>query len=112
MIAKGHLIPKQLAKHGLKKAKLKISDDGIREMIRCYTRESGVRNLERAIAEICRKTDMQIITDETIKCVKVNGSNLENFLGVRKFLPDNISDQDQIGIVTGLAWTSVGGDTF
>ena len=112
MIAKDHLIPKQLAKHGLKKSQLKISDDGIREMIRCYTRESGVRNLERAIAEVCRKTDMHLITDENAKCVKVNGSNLETYLGIKKYLPDCISDSDQIGIVTGLAWTSVGGDTL
>ncbi len=112
MIAKDHLIPKQLTKHGLKKSQLKISDAGIREMIRCYTRESGVRNLERAIAEICRKADMQIITDDTIKCIKVNGTNLDAFLGVKKYLPDRIPDDDQIGIVTGLAWTSVGGDTL
>ena len=112
MIAKDHLIPKQLAKHGLKKSQLKISDDGIREMIRCYTRESGVRNLERAIAEVCRKTDMHLITDENAKCVKVNGGNLETYLGIKKYLPDCISDSDQVGIVTGLAWTSVGGDTL
>ncbi len=112
MIAKNHLIPKQLAKHGLKKSQLKITDDAIREIICCYTRESGVRNLERAIAEICRKTDMQLVTQEDTKSVRVSGSNMECYLGVRKYLPDRIADADQVGIVTGLAWTSVGGDTL
>ena len=112
MIAKNHLIPKQLKKHGLKKADLRISDDGIREIIRCYTRESGVRNLERSIAELCRKADMKLLTDESVKRISVTGSNLEQFLGVRKYLPENLSGQDQVGIVTGLAWTSVGGETL
>ena len=83
MIAKNHLIPKQLKKHGLKKQQVRISDDAIREIISCYTRESGVRNLERAIGEICRKTDMQLISQEESKRISVTGSNLETFLGVR-----------------------------
>ncbi|MBQ4642337.1 MAG: endopeptidase La [Oscillospiraceae bacterium] len=112
MIAKNHLIPKQLSKHGLKKSQLKISDDGIREIIRCYTRESGVRNLERSIAEICRKADMQMISDDQTKKISVNGNNLELFLGVRKYLPDRLPCCDQVGLVTGLAWTSVGGETL
>ncbi len=112
MIAKNHLIPKQLRKHGLKKSQLKISDDAIREMIRCYTRESGVRNLERSIAEICRKTDMRLISNETTKKIAVTGSNLEEFLGVRKFLPDRLPCFDAVGLVTGLAWTAVGGETL
>ncbi len=112
MIAKDHLIPKQLAKHGLKKSQLKITDDAIREIIRCYTRESGVRNLERSIAEICRKTDMQLLTDENTKRISVTATGIEKFLGVRKFLPDRLPCDDQIGLVTGLAWTSVGGDTL
>ncbi len=111
MIAKNHLLPKQLQKHGLKKSQLKISDDGIREIIRCYTRESGVRSLERYVAEICRKTDMQLITQEQ-KRICVDGNNLEAFLGVRKFLPDRLPCCDQVGLVTGLAWTSVGGETL
>ena len=112
MIAKNHLIPKQLAKHGLKKSQIRISDDAIREMIRCYTRESGVRNLERNIAQICRKADMKILANPELKRVSVSGSNLEDFLGVRKYLPDRIHCADQVGLVTGLAWTSVGGETL
>ena len=112
MIAKNHLLPKQMAKHGIKKAQLKVSDDAIREIITCYTRESGVRNLERSIAELCRKTAMKLIGDETLKKVSVTGSNVTEFLGVRKFLPDRLPCTDQIGLVTGLAWTSVGGETL
>ena len=112
MIAKNHLLPKQRQKHGLKSNQLRVSDDAIREIIRCYTRESGVRSLERRIAEICRKTDMQLLSDEAVKRVSVNGSNLEEFLGVRKYLPDRVPGNDKIGLVTGLAWTSVGGETL
>ena len=112
MIAKNHLIPKQLKKHGIKKTQLRITDDGIREIITCYTRESGVRNLERAFGEICRKAAMQILEQEKPKRIIVNGNNLELFLGVRKFLPDRLPSADQVGLVTGLAWTSVGGETL
>ena len=112
MIAKNHLIPKQISKHGLKKTRLKITDDGIREIIQCYTCESGVRNLERAFAEICRKTAMELLADENVKRVQVTAKNTEKYLGVRKFLPDRMSAKDQVGIVTGLAWTAVGGDTL
>ena len=112
MIAKNHLIPKQLQKHGLKKSQLRITDDAIREIISCYTRESGVRNLERAFGDICRKAAIQFVSEEPPKRITVNGSNLESFLGVRKFLPDRLPGTDQIGLVTGLAWTSVGGETL
>ena len=112
MIAKDHLIPKQMQKHGLKKSQLRINDDAIREIIRCYTRESGVRSLERSIAEICRKADMQLLTEEEKKRVSITGSTVESYLGVRKFLPDRLPGCDQIGLVTGLAWTSVGGETL
>lgn len=112
MIAKDHLIPKQRQKHGLRSSQLRISDDAIREIIRCYTRESGVRNLERCIAEICRKTDMRILSNESVKRINVIGSNLEEFLGVRKYLPDRLPGNDKIGLVTGLAWTAVGGETL
>ena len=112
MIAKNHLIPKQLKKHGLKKQQLRITDDAVREIISCYTRESGVRNLERAFGEICRKAAMEIVTQETPKKLTVTGSNLESYLGVRKFLPDRLPCTDQVGLVTGLAWTSVGGETL
>ena len=112
MIAKNHLIPKQLKKHGIKKSQLKITDDAIREIIRCYTRESGVRNLERCIGEICRKTDMQLVSANTVKRISVAGNNVETFLGIRKYLPDRLPCEDQIGLVTGLAWTAVGGETL
>ena len=112
MIAKNHLIPKQLQKHGLKKSQLRITDDAIREIITCYTRESGVRSLERSFGEICRKTAMQIVSQETPRRITVTGSNIESFLGVRKYLPDRLPCMDQIGLVTGLAWTSVGGETL
>ena len=112
MIAKNHLLPKQIGKHGLKKSQLKITDDAIREIISCYTRESGVRNLERCIAQICRKADMQLLSEDGLQKMTVNGGNLEKFLGVRKFLPDRLPSRDEIGLVTGLAWTSVGGETL
>jgi ATP-dependent Lon protease len=112
MIAKNHLIPKQMTKHGIKKAQLKVSDDAIREIIACYTRESGVRNLERNVAEICRKTAMKLTSGKEIRKVSVTGSNVTEFLGVRKFLPDRLPCTDQVGLVTGLAWTSVGGETL
>ena len=112
MIAKNHLIPKQLKKHGIKKTQLRITDDAIREIITCYTRESGVRKLERCFAEVCRKSAMQILSQETPKRITVTGNNVETFLGIRKFLPDRLPSRDQVGLVTGLAWTSVGGETL
>ena len=112
MIAKNHLIPKQLKKHGLSRSQLRFSDDGIREIIACYTKESGVRNLERAITEVCRKTAMQITSSQEPVRNVVRGSNVESLLGVRKYLPDRIPAKDQIGLVTGLAWTAVGGETL
>ena len=112
MIAKTHLIPKQLKKHGMKKQQLRITDDAIRETIECYTRESGVRNLERCFGEICRKAAVQMLQQEEPKRITVTGNNLEAFLGVRKFLPDRLPCSDTVGLVTGLAWTSVGGETL
>jgi len=111
-IAKNHLIPKQRQKHGLNGAQLRITDDAIREIIHCYTRESGVRSLERRIAEICRKADMKLLSDASAKRIKVTGAELEEFLGVRKYLPDRLPCNDMVGLVTGLAWTSVGGETL
>ena len=112
MIAKNHLLPKQMKKHGLKKSQLRVTDDAIREIISCYTRESGVRKLERHFASICRKTAMVILEQEAPKRITVTGSNLEKFLGIRRYLPDRLPGNDQIGLVTGLAWTSVGGETL
>ena len=111
-IAKNHLIPKQLKKHGLKKSQVRITDDAIREIISCYTRESGVRNLERQFAEIFRKSAMKLLEQEDVKRITVTGGNIEEFLGVRKFLPDRLPCNDEVGLVTGLAWTSVGGETL
>ncbi len=112
MIAKNHLIPKQIEKHGMKKTQLKISDDAIREMIACYTRESGVRNLERTIAKLCRKADMLLLSEDAPQKIKVNAGDLEQYLGIRKYLPERLGAADEIGLVTGLAWTSVGGETL
>ena len=111
MICKNHLIPKMLKDHGLKKSQLRITDDAIREIITCYTRESGVRNLERLIAQICRKTAMKLLEQGGHRIV-VNGKDMEEYLGVRKYLPNRMHERDQVGVVTGLAWTSVGGDTL
>ena len=112
MITRNHLIPNQLKKHGLKKVQLRFTDDAIREIITCYTRESGVRNLERNIARICRKADVQLLDNETLKRVTVTGANIEAFLGQRRYLPDRLPVNDQVGLVTGLAWTSVGGEVL
>ena len=112
MIAKNHLIPKQLTKHGLKKTQLRFTDDAIREMIHGYTRESGVRNLERTIAQACRKAAVVYAQNPETKRLQLSVGNLEEYLGIRKFLPDHLTAQNEIGLVTGLAWTSVGGDTL
>lgn len=110
MIAKNHLIPKQMAKHGIKRAQLRITDDAIRGIISGYTRESGVRNLERMAGKICRKAAVRLVDGEAPKRVTVTDNNLEEFLGVRRYIPDRICPVDQVGLVTGLAWTSVGGE--
>lgn len=111
-IAADHLLPKQMKKHGILKRQLRISDDAIREIIACYTRESGVRRLERELATVCRRAAMRLVGEDAPKRITVAGKNLEEFLGVRKYLPDEKLRSDQIGLVTGLAWTSVGGETL
>lgn len=110
-IAKEHLIKKQRNKNGLKASQLSINDQALKKVISGYTREAGVRNLERRISEICRKAALQILEKEK-KSVKVTGKNLSNFLGKIKYTPDKKNARDEIGIVRGLAWTSVGGDTL
>ena len=112
MIAKNHLIPKQLAKHGLKKSQLRISEEALREIIHGYTRESGVRTLERTIARVCRKADMQLVQQPEVKRIMVRAADLESLLGPRKYMPNRIPAADQVGLVTGLAWTSVGGEVL
>ena len=108
-IAKRHLIPKQLKRHGLTKTKFKLSDDGLRALIRGYTRESGVRILERQIGALCRKAAMLLVTG-TVKSVSIPEKNLEEFLGISRYHPDRIPQTEQVGVVNGLAWTSVGGE--
>ena len=108
-IAKNHLIPKQLKRHGISKRTLKISDEALYKIIDSYTAESGVRNLEREIASLCRKAS-KIIVDTGAKTISVNESNLSSFLGTYKYEPEKIDDDDQIGVVNGMAYTSVGGD--
>jgi ATP-dependent Lon protease len=110
-IAKEHLLAKQMEKNGLKKSQLSISDAALSAIIRSYTREAGVRNLERKIGEICRKCARQIYQDGEIM-VPVKASNLEKFLGKEKYIQDKKNTRDEAGIVRGLAWTSVGGVTL
>ncbi|MBE6639067.1 MAG: endopeptidase La [Ruminococcaceae bacterium] len=108
-IAKNHLIPKQLKRHGLKKSQLRIADDAVLSIVDRYTAEAGVRTLERTIARLCRKT-ARILVEGSAKSVKVTGANLKDFLGNEKFLPDRIYNEDPVGIVNGLAYTQAGGD--
>lgn len=107
-IAKDHLIPKQLKRHGLSRRNLKFSDDAIYEIIDYYTHEAGVRNLEREIASICRKVDRQLIEGKK-KQVSLSAKQIAAYLGVRKTLPESISEQDEVGVVNGLAYTELGG---
>ncbi len=109
-IAKRHLISKQSAAHGLKTEEWHISDDALRDMIRYYTREAGVRNLEREIANLARKSVKELVTNKAIKKVSVTRKNLEKFAGVKKFRFGETEAEDMVGVVTGLAWTEVGGE--
>ena len=108
-IAKNHLIPKQQKRHGLSGRSLKITDAAVDELIEYYTREAGVRNLERAISDLCRKAAKKMV-EQQIKRVVIDGCDIKDYLGPRKRLPDTIPSTDQIGEVNGLAWTEVGGD--
>ena len=110
-IAKNYLLPKQRKKHGLKAAQLKISDDAIREIISLYTRESGVRGLERQIGTICRKTAVAIARGER-KSLSLRAGMLKPYLGAEKFKPESRRNTDEVGLVRGLAWTSVGGEVL
>ena len=110
MIAKNHLLPKQKSRHGLKKAQLRIPDSTLREIIACYTRESGVRRLEQELAKICRRSAMELLEHPETQRINVNSANLEKYLGIRRYLPDRLPEEDPIGLVNGLAWTSVGGE--
>ena len=110
-IGKQYLIPKQIEKNGLKKTNLTINDTALRDIISYYTREAGVRSLERQIGKICRKTAKQLVDGETDK-VRVTARNLKEFLGKKRFSNLKVNKSDEIGIVRGLAWTQAGGDTL
>lgn len=104
-------MPKQLKEHGLKEKNLKISRNAMRNIISSYTREAGVRELERNVANICRKAAKRIV-ETNIKTVRVNQSNLHKYLGIEKYRSDMGEREDQIGVATGLAWTAFGGETL
>ena len=108
-IARRHLLPKQLAEHGLKKGTLRISDDVLRAIIRDYTRESGVRLLERRIAAVCRKADMRLL-QEDVKRITVTEEELPKLLDCQPYPPALHTDREEIGVVNGLAWTEAGGE--
>ena len=110
-IARRHLLRKQMAKHGLAASQLKLSDGALSRIISCYTSEAGVRNLERQIATLCRKTAASIV-DGSAAAVSITISNLEAYLGPEKYKPDPDSRRDEVGVVNGLAWTAVGGATM
>jgi ATP-dependent Lon protease len=110
-IAKDHLLPKQTKEHGLSKAQLQMRDDGIQKVVRYYTREAGVRSLERQLATICRKTAKIIVSGEKKKVI-VSEKNVDEFLGKPTFRYGQAELEDQVGVATGLAYTTVGGDTL
>lgn len=120
-IAKEHLLAKQLAKNGLSESRLRITDNALQGIIQNYTREAGVRGLERQIGQICRKAAREILqaagsngkdAAKSKRQIRVTKQNLEHYLGKQKFADDKIGEKDEVGIVRGLAWTSVGGDTL
>ena len=108
-IAKRHLLPKELKRHGLTKAQLKVSDGALREIISAYTRESGVRVLERRLAGLCRKAAMKVVTGN-VKTIRITEKDLEEYLGIPRYHPERQALEERVGVVNGLAWTSVGGE--
>lgn len=111
VIAKKYLLPKQIKEHGMEESNLQVSEQTIRDIINYYTRESGVRNLERQLATICRKAARQIVENES-EIVRVNTTSLKKYLGIPKYRYEKVRDKNEVGITTGLAWTRVGGDTL
>ena len=109
-IARRYLLPKQIKQNGLKDGELEISDPAILDIIRHYTRESGVRNVERETAKICRKAVKRLLLDPATKRISVTSDNLNDFLGVRRFRYGRAEESNRVGLVTGLAWTEVGGE--
>lgn len=110
-IAKRHLVPKQVAEHGMEGV-IHFTDGALRRLISSYTREAGVRNLERLIGELCRKSARRLLTEGAKQDIRITGANVSSFLGKEKYHQILVNDQPEIGIVRGLAWTSVGGDTL
>ena len=110
-IAKLHLVSKQLKRHGLSGHQMKINDEALYDIIDSYTREAGVRSLERAISRIMNKVAVKIVAGD-VKSVKINLDNIEEYLGSRKYKLDDLNKSDEVGLATGLAWTSVGGETL
>jgi len=108
-IANKYLLPKQIQDNGVKDGEMKFDDDTIKDVIRYYTKESGVRNLEREISKISRKVVKKVVNNES-NFVKIDSNNLSDYLGVKKFKFGEIEDTDKIGVVTGLAWTEFGGE--
>ena len=109
-IAKRHLISKQVQNHGLKDDEWSISESGLRDLIRYYTRESGVRNLEREIANLARKAVKEIVTSHDVVNIEVNDQNLSTYAGIRRYRFGEVEEEDLVGVTTGLAWTEVGGE--
>ena len=109
-IATRYLLPKSIASNGLKEEEITVSDEAIHDIIRFYTREAGVRNLEREISKICRKVVKQLLLEKDLKDIEVTSENLDKYLGVRRFRYGRAEETDQVGQVTGLAWTEVGGE--
>ena len=108
-IAKRHLLPRQLTRHGLTKSQLQVNDDAIRAIITGYTRESGVRVLERKLAGMCRKAAMRVVQDD-VKRIRITEKDVESYLGVRRYHDETPTEETVVGVVNGLAWTSVGGE--
>lgn len=108
-IAERHLVPKQLKEHGLKPNQLQFSENALRDVIRLYTREAGVRNVERELANICRKTAREVVNDKKYRA-KVTAANVESFLGIPRYHYGTKEKENEVGVVTGLAWTEVGGE--
>jgi ATP-dependent Lon protease len=109
-IARNYLLPKQMENNGLKDNELQVSDSALHDIVRLYTREAGVRSLEREIAKICRKVVKSAVLKPTEKATSVSARNLEKYLGVHRFRYGEAEENDQVGLVNGLAWTEVGGE--
>lgn len=108
-IAKRHLLPRQLTRHGISKAQLQVSDDAIRHIVSDYTRESGVRILERKLGSLCRKAAMRLVRDD-VKRIRITEKDLEAYLGARRYHTEQLNGAALVGVVNGLAWTAVGGE--